>query len=45
MLFQNVFDNSDEGIIIVTNEMVEYINETFLKEYQLLFDEFDEEIK
>jgi hypothetical protein len=33
MLFQNVFDNSDEGIIIVTNEMVEYINETFLKEY------------
>ena len=36
-LFQSIFDNSEESIIIVTDGKAEYINETFLLEFNSLF--------
>ena len=43
-LFQSIFDNSEDSILIITDDKVEYINETFLQEYQVLFDNFEEQI-
>ena len=43
-LFQNIFDNSEDSIIIITDEKVEYINETFLTQYQVFFDSFVDQI-
>jgi len=39
-LFQSIFDNSEDSILIITDDKVEYINETFLTEYKVLFDNF-----
>ena len=41
-LFQSVFDNSEDSIIIITDDKVEYINETFLSEYHSLFDSVED---
>jgi uncharacterized protein with von Willebrand factor type A (vWA) domain len=43
-LFQSIFDNSEESIIIITDGKAEYINETFLIEFKDLFKNFEAEI-
>ena len=43
-LFQNIFDNSEDSIMIITDDKVEYINETFLTQYQVFFDNFADQI-
>ena len=42
--FKHIFDNSEESILILCDNVPEYVNDTFLKTFDILFVDFNDEI-
>ena len=42
--FKHIFDNSEESILILCDDVPEYVNDTFLKTFDILFVDYNDEI-